>query len=88
MSELIDKLLDLIINGSADALPNKKYARWFRLIAILIPIIVMIGIVIAGIFTIRTNLLGGVVITIIGTVLLIILLVKIRKVIKRNTKKK
>ena len=88
MNELIDRLLDLILNSSIESLPNKKIARWFRLIVILIPTVIRIAIIIAGIVTIKDTLLGGITIIIIGIVLLVFFLIKINKTLKKSTKNK
>ncbi len=84
MKELIDKLLDLIVSGSMSAMPNKNASRWFRLITIFIPIVIMIGIIVAGIMALRSTLLGGITIIIIGIVLLVKVIFSIKKHLQKN----
>lgn len=82
MKELIDKLLDLIVNGSMEAMPNKNASRWFKLTMILIPIIIMIGIIVGGIIALKSTLLGGIIIIVIGIVLLIKVIFSIKRHLK------
>ncbi len=83
MNKLIDMLLDLILNGSVEPMPNKNTSKWFRLIMILIPIIIMLGIIVAGVVTLQSSILGGLIIIIIGIVLFIKIIVKIRERLRK-----
>lgn len=82
MNKLIDMLLDLILGGSMELMPNKTYSKWFRLIVILALIVIMVGIIVAGILTLQSTLLGGLIIIVIGIVLFIKIVNKIRKRLK------
>ena len=82
MNRLIDMLLDLILAGSTELMPNKTYSKWFRLIVILPLIVIMVGIIVAGVVTLQSTLLGGFIIIVIGIVLFIKIVNKIRRRLK------
>lgn len=84
MKELIDKLLDLIVSGSMSAMPNKNALRWFRLITIIILIAIMLGIIVAGIITLRTTILGGIIIIVVGIILFVKVIISIKKHLQKN----
>lgn len=86
MDKLIDMLLDLIFKGSFEPMPNKNYSKWFRLISIIVIVVIMIGIIVAGLVTLQSTILGGFIIIIVGMVLFVKIVVKIRKRLKKATK--
>lgn len=83
MDKLIDMLLDLIFSKSMEPMPNKNTSKWFRLISIVVLVVIMVGIVIAGLVTLQSTILGGLIIIVIGMILLIKMVVKIRERLKR-----
>lgn len=83
MKDLINKIIDLIFEGSSDLMPNKKIGKSLKVVMILIPITIMIAIIIGGIVTLRTSIFAGSIIIIAG----IILFVKTINIIKNHIKK-
>ena len=53
MDDFIELILELIIDGSIEALPNKKIPKILRIIIALIPISFLIGLIILGILLLR-----------------------------------
>ena len=82
MDNLIEILLDLIVNGSIEMLPNKKVPKIIRIIISLILISIILGIIILGIVLLKGSLLGGILIIIVGVLLLIGILIKLIKYMK------
>lgn len=79
MDDLIEILLELIIDGSIELLPNKKVPKWIRIIISLFLISIIIGIIVLGIILFKESILGGSIILLVGIILLIGAIIKIRK---------
>ena len=78
MDNFIEILLDLIVNGSIEMLPNKKVPKWIRTIISLIIISMIMGLIIVGIVVLKESLLGGILIIIVGVFLLIGIIIKVK----------
>lgn len=77
MDDFIELILELIIDGSIEALPNKKIPKILRIIIALIPICFLIGLIILGILLLRDSVLFGSIIIGIAVLLLLALIFKI-----------
>ena len=86
MDDFIELILELIIDGSIEALPNKKIPKILRIIIALkilriiialIPISFLIGLIILGILLLRDSVLFGSLIIGIAVLLLLALIFKI-----------
>ena len=77
MDDFIELILELIIDGSIEALPNKKIPKILRIIIALIPISFLIGLTILGILLLRDSVLFGSIIIGIAVLLLLALIFKI-----------
>ena len=73
MDNLIEILLDLIVSGNIEMLPNQKVPKWIRIIISLILISIILGIVL-----LKESLLGGILIIIVGAFLLIGIIIKVK----------
>lgn len=82
MDDLIEIILDLIIDGSIELLPNKKIPKWIRIITSIIFISIIIAIVVLGIIFFRESILIGTILLVVGVVLLLGSIIKIRKYMK------
>ena len=82
MDNFIEILLDLIVNGSIEMLPNKKVPKWIRTIISLIIISMIMGIIILGIVVLKESLLGGILIIIVGVFLIIGVIIKVKNYMK------
>lgn len=82
MDTLIDIILDLIINGSIELLPNKKIAKVVRIMISLILIGIMVGIIVLGVVLLKKQLIGGIVLLVVGVSLLVGSIFKIKKYFK------
>ena len=84
MEYLIEFLLDLIIEGSIELLPNEKIPKWIRCILAFIIILffltITIGLIVIGTMVLKESILGGIFIIIVGVILLICSIVKFIKV--------
>ena len=78
MDNLIEILLDLIVSGNIEMLPNRKVPKWIRIIISLILISIILGIIILGIVLLKESLLGGILIIIVGAFLLIGIIIKVK----------
>ena len=77
MDDFIELILELIIDGSIEALPNKKIPKILRIIIALIPIGLLLGLLYLGILFLQNSTLLGVIIIIIAILLLLALIVKL-----------
>ena len=77
MDDFIELILELIIDGSIESLPNKKIPKILRIIIALIPICFLIGLIILGILLLRDSVLFGSIIIGIAALLLLALIFKI-----------
>ena len=77
MDDFIELILELIIDGSIEALSNKKIPKILRIIIALIPISFLIGLIILGILLLRDSVLFGSLIIGIAALLLLALIFKI-----------
>ena len=77
MDDFIELILELIIDGSIESLPNKKIPKILRIIIALIPICFLIGLIILGILLLRDSVLFGSLIIGIAALLLLALIFKI-----------
>lgn len=77
MDDFIELILELIIDGSIESLPNKKIPKILRIIIALIPICFLIGLIILGILLLRDSVLFGSIIIGIAALLLLALMFKI-----------
>ena len=77
MDDFIELILELIIDGSIESLPNKKIPKILRIIIALIPISFLIGLIILGILLLRDSVLFGSLIIGIAALLLLALIFKI-----------
>lgn len=83
MDELIELVLDLLLEGGLEINSNKKVSKWIRypiiVLLTLIFTIVIIGIFILGIFFVEENILVSLVMIIIGIIMLVGAIKKIKK---------
>lgn len=77
MDDFIELIFELIIDGSIEALPNKKIPKILRIIIALIPISLLFGLLYLGILFLQNSTLLGVIIIIIAILLLLALIVKL-----------
>ena len=77
MDDFIELILELIIDGSIESLPNKKIPKILRIIIALIPISFLIGLIILEILLLRDSVLFGSLIIGIAALLLLALIFKI-----------
>lgn len=82
MDDLIEILLELIIDGCIELLPNKKVPKWIRIISSLIFMSIIIGIIVLGIILLKESILGGTILLAVGIILLVGSIIKIRKYMK------
>ena len=87
MEFLIELLLDLFVEGSIEALSNKKLPKWIKyilaFIIILLFLTLTIGLIVLGIILLNDSILGGMFLIIIGIVLLMFSISKFAKVKKQ-----
>ena len=82
MDEFIELILELLLEGSIDALPNKQIPLVIRIILAIIVALVFIGIIILGVLLLRdSTFIGGLLIAL-GVIFLIVLIVKMIEYIK------
>lgn len=82
MDDFVELILDIIIDGSMELLPNKKIPKWIRVIIAFILISLLIAIVVLGIVLLKETILGGTIIIVMGIVFLVFGFVKIKKYLK------
>ena len=77
MDDFIELILELIIDGSIESLPNKKIPKGLRIINALIPISFLIGLIIWGVLLLRDSVFLGSLIIGVAVLLLLALIFKI-----------
>ena len=82
MEDLIGLLLEIILDGSIELLPNKKVPKWIRIIISLVFISIIIGIMVLGIVLLKQSIIGGSILIVIGIFLLVGSIIEIRKYMK------
>lgn len=75
MDEIIEIILELVIEGSIELLPNKKIPKWIRyplaFIILLFALAVISVLLIAGLAILKHSILGGIFVIAMGMLLLI-----------------
>lgn len=79
MDDLIEFILELIIDGCIEFLPDKKIPKWLRVIMALVILAVAIGVIVLGVVLLRASIIVGVGMIIIGIGFLIATIVKVKK---------
>lgn len=91
MDFIIELLLELIFEGGMELSTSKKVPKWLRIIIasiiILFMLTITIGLVLIGILLIKTDLLPSIFFIVIGFVLLIGTILKIKKLYFQKTRK-
>lgn len=91
MDFIIELLLELIFEGGMELSTSKKVPKWLRIILssiiILFMLTITIGLVLIGILLIKTDLLPSIFFIVIGFVLLIGTIMKIKKLYFQKTRK-
>lgn len=91
MDFIIEILLELIFEGGMELSTSKKVPKWLRIILssiiILFMLTITIGLVLIGILLIKTDLLPSIFFIVIGFVLLIGTILKIKKLYFQKTRK-
>lgn len=82
MDDLIEIVLELILDGSIELLPNKKVPKWIRIIISLVLISIIIGIIVFGVLLLKESILGGIILLVVGIFLLVGCSIKIREYMK------
>lgn len=82
MDDFIEFILELLLEGSIDALPNKKIPLVIRIILAIILALVLIGIIILGVLLFRDSTFIGCLVIALGVIFLIVLIVKMIEHIK------
>lgn len=82
MDVFIELILELLLEGSIDALPNKKIPLVIRITLAIILALVLIGIIILGVLLLRASTFIGCLVIALGVIFLIILIVKMIEYIK------
>jgi len=92
MDDIIEFLLELIIEGSIELIPNKKVPKWLRyIIAFVLSLVALtfiIGLIVFGIMLIRESILGGLILLVVGIILLVYGVVEFIKVKRKMNKSK
>lgn len=83
MDELIELVLDLLLEGGIEISSNKKVSKWIRypiiVLLMLIFTVVIIGLFILGILLVEENILISLVIILIGIIMLVGAIKKIKE---------
>ena len=83
MDELIELVLDLLLEGGIEISSNKKVSKWIRypiiVLLMLIFTVVIIGLFILGILLVEENILISLVIFLIGIIMLVGAIKKIKE---------
>ena len=83
MDELIELVLDLLLEGGIEISSNKKVSKWIRYpiigLLMLIFTVVIIGLFILGILLVEENILISLVIILIGIIMLVGTIKKIKE---------
>jgi len=79
MDDLIELLIELLIDGSLELLPNKKIPKWLRVILFLFLIGIILSVIVLGTLILAESLLVGFIIILSGLILLMGFIIKIKK---------
>lgn len=84
MEFLFELLADLLIEGGIEASSNPRVSKWIRYFILIILILffasVIFGIILLGIYLLKENILGALLIIFVGLVMLIGSIIKFTKV--------
>lgn len=83
MEFLLELVIELLFEGTIEISSNKKVSKWIRypllVILILFFAVVIFGIIIVGLYTLKENTLGGILILATGLFMLGMSIYKFRK---------
>ena len=91
MEYLIEFILEILLEGSIEVGKNKKIPKCIRyplIVIISLTYIAVIGLIlVAGILSLKDNTAAGIILMLIGFIMLIVSIIKIRKVYRAHGKK-
>ncbi len=87
MEYIIEFILDLLVEGTIEILPNKKVSKWIRyplgILVALFMLAVIVGVIVFGIVISGKSLAAGLLMLAVGLVLLVGAIYKTVKIIRQ-----
>jgi len=79
MDDLIELIIELVLDGCMELLPNKKVPMWIRVLISCVFMIIIFGIFILGIALFNDSIIAGIIMILISILFMITIIYKIKK---------